>query len=282
MNVLASSVALLKRIDTYHFASLSELAYSKITSISSEDLFYFENLCGWVDVDDGKPVVTKRGYTLLKLHEQSLFSNVMQQMLMDYVLMVSPIWSNRIPYGRSEAAFFMTKDEKACFTEAGLLSKQLDFGIVDWWDTIANQIRKHSQQAQTDIGRMGERHTIQYEKSRTATEPKWIAVDSNLAGYDVKSQKEKDDPTSLLIEVKASSFSLNEADFHITSHEWYVAATSGAYVFHLWCFADGIKRLAIISSAEIQPYIPTNHLKGQWESVKIPFACFESKFTEIV
>lgn len=39
--------------------------------------------------------------------------------------------------------------------------------------------------------------------------------------------------------------------------------------------------LAILSPDEILPYIPTNNLDGQWETVKIPFLCFEDKFVEI-
>ena len=47
-NVLTSAIALLKRLDTYHFLSLSELSYSKIASISAEDIFLFSKNCGWV------------------------------------------------------------------------------------------------------------------------------------------------------------------------------------------------------------------------------------------
>lgn len=46
MNVLASSLALLNRIETYSFSSLSELAYSKIVSISAEDIFPFPPAVG--------------------------------------------------------------------------------------------------------------------------------------------------------------------------------------------------------------------------------------------
>ena len=42
----------LERIDTYHFASLSELIYSKIASVNTEDIFNFILECGWVRADD--------------------------------------------------------------------------------------------------------------------------------------------------------------------------------------------------------------------------------------
>ena len=281
VNVLTSAIALLKRLDTYHFASLVELAYSKIISISAEDIFNFAKECGWVGEDGDKPFLTSRGHGFLRLQDQGLINDLKRQMLADYILKVSPIWSNRIPYGRSEAVIFMTKDEKACFAETGLLSEQLDSSIIDWWDMIANQMRTRSQQSKNDIGRIGERNTIKYERNRTAFEPKWMSVDSNLAGYDVKSRLSKDDPATLLIEVKTSTFILREASFHVTAHEWNVAMTSLAYVFHLWCLSDDKKLLAIISPNEVQPYIPTNNLEGEWENAKIPFSCFEKKFVEI-
>lgn len=281
MNVLTSALALLNRIETYNFSSLSELAYSKIASISAEDIFGFSSNCGWVSENEYGLVLTKRGSGLLQLQTQGLVVDLKRQMLADYVLKAAPIWSNRIPYGRREAAIFMSKDEKACFADAGLLSDHLNPGVVAWWDRIALQIRTQTQQANSETGRLGERNTITYERSRTNSEPIWMSVDSNLAGYDIKSCVNKDSSDALLIEVKASTYALGQAAFHVTSHEWNVALTSRAYVFHLWCLSSNKKMLAIISPSEVLPYIPTNNLDGQWESAKIPFSCFRDKFVEI-
>lgn len=281
VNVLSSAILLLHRLENYHFTSLTELTYMKIASISVEDIYEFSQNCGWVYESGNAPTLTPRGNGLLKLHDQGLQNDLKRTMLMDYIINASPIWSNRIPYGRSEAAIFMTKDEKACFTEAGLLSDQLDSSIIEWWDIIASKVREKTQQKRNDTGRIGERNTIKYERIRTNSEPKWMSVDSNLAGYDIKSKLSADDHSVLLIEVKTSTFSLDQAYFHVTSHEWFVAQTSSAYVFHLWCLSGNKKLLAIISPDDIYPYIPTNNLAGEWESAKIPFLCFESSFIEI-
>ena len=109
-----------------------------------------------------------------------------------------------------------------------------------------------------------------------------MAVESNLVGYDVKSQQSKDDPAVLLIEVKTSNLALSEACFHVTSNELSVALTSIAYVFHLWCLHGDKKLLAIITPSEVYPYIPTNNLDGEWESTSIPFWCFKNKFVDSV
>lgn len=281
MNVLTSALALLNRIEAYNFSSLSELAYSKVASISAEDIFGFSSNCGWVSENEYGLALTKRGIGLLQLQTQGLVVDLKRQMLADYVLKAAPIWTNRIPYGRREASIFMSKDEKACFADAGLLSDHLNPGVVAWWDKIALQIRTQTQQANSETGRLGERNTITYERSRTNSEPIWMSIDSNLAGYDIKSCVNKDSSDTLLIEVKASTYALGQATFHVTSHEWNVALTSGAYVFHLWCLSSNKKMLAIISPSEVLPYIPTNNLDGQWESAKIPFSCFRDKFVEI-
>lgn len=281
VNVLTSAMTLLQRLETYRFSSLSELAYSKIASIGAEDIFDFSHSCGWVCGDEEAPILTRRGEELLHLQERGLLIDLRRQMLMDYVISAAPIWSDRIPYGRREASIFMSKDENACFTEAGLLSPKLDPGIVDWWDTIANQIRTQAQQAKMKTGRIGEKNSIKYERARTDSEPIWMSIDSNLAGYDIMSRMSRDNPGALLIEVKASSSALDQAVFHVTSHEWGLALTSTAYVFHLWCLPGNKKLLAVISPRDVRPYVPTNNLEGEWESTKIPFSCFESKFTEI-
>ncbi len=281
VNVISSAILLLQRLENYRFSSLTELTYTKITSLNAEDLFEFSQNCGWVCENETMPAITSRGKGILNLYDQGLHIGLKRTMLMDYVLTVSPIWANRIPYGRSEAAIFMTKDEKACFSEAGLLSERLDPGIVEWWDTVADKIRAKTQQEQNDTGRIGERNTIQYERDRTSFEPKWMSVDSNLAGYDIQSKVSSDDQSALLIEVKTSTSSLEQAYFHVTSHEWAVAQASSAYVFHLWCLSGKKRLLAIISPEDIFSYIPTNNLSGEWESAKIPFSSFKRNFVEI-
>lgn len=282
VNILTSSIILLQRIEMYSSASLSELIYSKIASISTEDIFSFALKCGWVYVNNDQPYLTLRGVDILRSNKHDLLMDAKRQMLEDYILKIAPIWTSRIPYGRQEAAIFMTKDEKACFAEANLFSEYLDASIVNWWDRMADHVRARSQQIRNNVGRMGERNTLKYERIRTSYEPKWMSIESNLLGYDITSRKGKDHPDTLLIEVKASSAALNEAVFYVTAYEWQVAQNSSAYVFHLWCLSGRKKLLAVITPSDIVHYIPTNNLEGTWEKAKIPYSCFEKKFVEVV
>ena len=49
-----------------------------------------------------------------------------------------------------------------------------------------------------DVGRKGERLTLQYEELRTNVKPDWRSIETNLSGYDVLSQRSKTDNTPLL------------------------------------------------------------------------------------
>ena len=280
VNILTSSISLLSRLSNY--TSLTNLVYSRITSISIEDVFDFASRCGWACMHNETPILTDRGRDILQLYEHCELYKVLRQMLNDYILKVSPIWSKRIPYGRGEAAIFMTEDERACFSKAKLLLEVLDPSIVAWWDTLADHVRHQASKNLIDIGRLGEENTIRYERRRTLYEPKWMSIDSNMAGYDIQSRIEKENPSELLIEVKTTRQTINEAWFHISAHEWSVACTSSAYVFHLWCFSEGKKYLAIINANEMKPFIPVNSQDGEWENVKIPYASFKDKYFEIV
>ena len=170
MNVLSSARVFLSYIENYKFLTLSELAYSRIASINAEDIFAFSSGCGWISENENVLALTERGFELLWLQKQGMETDLKRQMLMDYLLKFAPIWSSRIPFGRRETAIFMSKDERACFVDAGLLSDHIDSGVVNWWDTIAIQIKTQTQRARNETGRLGEQNTIKaYEVFKNAS-----------------------------------------------------------------------------------------------------------------
>lgn len=83
MNVLTSALALLRRIEIYDFSSLSELSYSKIVSISAEDIFEFSSSCGWASESESGLTLTTRGIGLLRFQTQGLLIDLKRQMLTD-------------------------------------------------------------------------------------------------------------------------------------------------------------------------------------------------------
>ena len=98
-----------------------------------------------------------------------------------------------------------------------------------------------------------------------------MSIDSNLAGYDIKSRVSEDSSDILLIEVKASTYALGQAVFHVTSHEWNVALTSRAYVFHLWCLSNSKKMLAVISPTSYCLTSPLTIWKDNGKAPKFRF-----------
>lgn len=282
VNVLNAMVTLLRRIEKFGPSPKSEIIWSSIEDVDGELLIELGQKCKWICLDESEKVcLCDDGKQLLSLLHNDLSYNTYRKLLGDYVQIVFPSWAGRIPYGRSEASILMTKDERACFYEAGLLSDNPDPGVVSWWDKLSDFIRKEADDLKNQTGRIGERATLSYEKNRTLRPPQWVSIESNLCGYDIKSQVSESDPSPLLIEVKATTSPVERAFFHITDREWNVAQASAAYRIYLWCFAAGKKKLAVLDAAEVSQFIPDNHLSGRWELVRIPFSDFKTKFVEV-
>ena len=275
-------ITFLRRLESFGPSVKSEIIWSSIENVDGELLLDLGQTCKWINLDVcGKVCLCDGGQRILSLIPNDLSHNAYRRMLSDYIQIVFPSWAGRIPYGRAEAAIIMSKDERACFFEAGLLSDNPDPGVVSWWDKLSEFIRKESNGLKTQTGRIGERATLSYEKRRTLRQPTWISIESNLCGYDIKSQISDNNASPLLIDVKATTSPIERAFFHITEREWSTAQTSDAYSFYLWWFTSGKKNLAILSVEDVSRFIPDNHLPGRWELVSIPFFDFKSKFIEV-
>ena len=279
VNLLSNVLSYLKEIkDIGSSASYKTVTFYHPYSVSTVSLSELASCCGWVDFTDEYTNITMRGEQILL---QPGFGFTMQRlklMLHDYVLKVRPIWANRILYGRKEAFIFMTKDEQACFLEAGLMDDEISWDVVEWWDGLSMELRKLNNEKMNAIGRRGEELTIRYEYERVGKKPVWISVDSNRTGYDLISHTDSSQSTQLLIEVKASTMPVSQADFHITRNEWQIAKTSSCYRFYVWCLA-GNPSLAIITPEDMRYMIPIDQHSGEWETVKVPFSAFDNYFT---
>ena len=282
VNVLNAMLVFLCRLDSFGSLSKSEIVWSSIETVDGELLLELGQQCKWIDCGkNGNVCFCDGGRRIISLHSNDLSHDAYRKMLGDYIRIVYPSWAGRIPYGRAEAAIVMTKDERACFFEAGLLSDNPDPEVVSWWDKLSEFIRKDTEERKNKTGRTGERATLSYEKRRTCHAPLWMSIESNLCGYDIKSQISESDISPLLIEVKASTSPIESAYFHLTEGEWTTATSSNAYRIYLWCFACGKKNLAILDAEEVSHFIPDNRLTGKWELVRIPFSEFKEKFVEV-
>lgn len=222
--------------------------------------------CGWSKLtQDGLIEVSERG----KIISHNDYKSALLLQLEDLILNFNPVWASVLLKGRTEAKNFLPPDALQCFKESGLFD-QLTDEIVKFWDKLTIAYRNYSQKRMTEIGRAGEKLSIDYERDRTGAEPIWQAVESNLSGFDLLSINDVNNRAKLQIEVKSTTSHLNFAKIHITKNEWLTAINSLNYIFHLWHLTDTPK-LFIVPVNKIMPHISMDNGDGEWESVEIPF-----------
>ncbi|MBV8371043.1 MAG: DUF3883 domain-containing protein [Candidatus Eremiobacteraeota bacterium] len=218
----------------------------------------------WIDFeDDGLLRLTDRGRRILECRDAV---RALRLQLMDFIEIAKPTWCSLIPRGRRETLAFLPIEARQCFNEAHL-SSGYDVAVVDFWDRAANLSRGRTNDVLLEIGREGERLSIDFETKRTGRVPHWTAIDSNSTGYDLLSVVSREDLTPLKIEVKAVKRSDDKA-FFLTRNEWNCATGYGSYVLHLWLLGEHLAPF-VKSAAELAQHIPADHGAGTWQSVKI-------------
>ena len=244
----------------------------------------FAKQCAWLTDNETTFVFTEAGKDIArKFNGESIDSSLWRQILQQYISACEPAWARRIPSGRREALLLMSEDEKRCFSEAQLIDNY-DEETISWWDSFATLARMRSNEEKGNIGRSGERLTLEYERKRTGNEPEWRAVETNLSGYDIISQVSAEDQSRILIEVKTSSCTLNNAQAFVSRHEWDIATlrnNTDRYRFYFWLLNANSNSLAVINVDEMSSVIPQDNGLGHWESVAIPFAAFQDRFVAI-
>jgi hypothetical protein len=197
-----------------------------------------------------------------------------------------PPWAALLVNGRREASVSFPVEIRQCFKEANLL-EVVDDDVIIWWDQLSACMREEAALQRTKIGRLGERLTLRFELERTGSAPKWQAFETNFAGYDVLSIKNRGNSRRLKIEVKASTRRFKEAFINITEHEWNTALTSPQdYVFHIWILTENEeaprKFLFIIPSSEIAQHIPSNQGNGFWKQASIRMGAITNASNAVV
>ncbi|TAL64164.1 MAG: DUF3883 domain-containing protein [Bacteroidetes bacterium] len=222
--------------------------------------------CGWSKLtQNGIIELTERGHLIIG-HE---YQPALLLQLEDLILNFNPVWASLIIKGRSEAKNFLPQDAYQCFKECGLFGELSD-DLIRYWDNLALAYRNYSQKQMVEIGRSGERLSIDYERRRTGINPIWQSIESNLSGFDILSIIDKEDSKKLMIEVKSTTSNLNYAKLHISNNEWNTASSSINYVFHLWHINES-PTLYVIPIEKISTHISSNRGDGKWESIEIPF-----------
>lgn len=245
-----------------HFKVFSVASPTAIIEVSQK--------CEWVKLNmTGGLEVTDKGRQILNCNQAEIALRVQVGHLIESVL---PPWIPLLSRGRLEAEKYLPLDSAQCMREAGLFGDLSD-DIINWWDTYSKVSRRSIKDTKLQVGRKGEKMSLQYERDRTRREPRWEAMESNLSGFDILSTVSEDDPTLLRIEVKTSNSTLETATFYVTKNEWQVATTAKQYLFHLWTLQPK-PSLIKAEVAQVANHIPTNQCDGEWENVSIPFSPF--------
>lgn len=246
-----------------------------LSSVGSADVLSMALHIRWIEITSaGFVQVTARGNEAVSVADTRA---CLQKLLLDYVDAESPAWVQLAHMGRRDVLAQAPKEICQIFVDAGLAYGNTA-EIVAFWDLLAARARGVRTAVLVDIGREGERLTLEYEKKRTGHDPKWIALDSNADGYDVLSLVSAEDKRRLTIEVKTSTQPITTGFFHISLNEWQLAQESRFHVFHLWDISGPHPKVATLTTAHMQLHVPKNTGEGTWESVKIPFFVFAEHF----
>lgn len=246
-------------------------------AVSSQDILDATLDIRWLSVStDGFLKPTPRGERALAAPSSRAKLRVL---VLDHIDARDPPWLQLASSGRREVLMHAPKELRQIFVEAGL-AYDGDAETVAFWDDLASRARGAREEALTEIGRTGERLTLEYEKRRTGADPKWVALDSNSDGYDVLSRRDMGDSRRLVIEVKTTTQGL-AGYFYVSRNEWEVAEDALFHVFHLWDVSEGEPRLAVLKPEEVQRHAPVDGGTGVWQSVRIPFSAFRGAFEPI-
>jgi hypothetical protein len=275
VGVLYAIQGFLEYVDTRQMA-VSDFykSFPRFNNVSSSDIVSTAQAHGWILVDEtGDIRITDSGRTIIKAGEPKLR---LRRQLQALVLLGAGSWAGLLVRGRSEFARYSTPNVVQCFRDADLLDS-VDTDVVEWWDNIAGPIRGRRESYLLEIGRKGERLSVEYEYSRVGQLPNWVALDNNSAGYDLLSVVEPLSNTKLVIEVKTSELPWARAEFFLSRNEWDILSAHSHATIHLWSIASTQPKFQALPISVLEQHIPTDRGAGKWNNVRIPFTIIDSK-----
>lgn len=252
-------------------------SFSHFGSLPSAKVVETAQALAWIHSDEEQfAALTASGRRLTGI---AGYEGQLRQALLDYIDSQHPSWIQNASFGRSRVLAFAGSQIAQVFVEAGLAGSITD-DVVEFWDTLSARARGQRNERLTQIGRKGEKLTLEYERARTGIEPQWIAIENNADGYDVLSIVDRSTFQKLTIEVKTSSMGIS-GKFFLTRNEWDRANESAQHVFHLWDISSlSSPKVAVVSIEAMKRHVPVDCGQGAWESVDVPCRSFSELFVQ--
>ena len=209
--------------------------------------------------------ITKNGINIIsrKSPDDQLCSFVVA-----YIKHFYPGFLNLLTSGRKKAQIFLPDFLRQILNEAKIFLS--DHKYEKFAQEIHETSFKYDDSRNREIGKMGEKLSLQFEKKRIGKMPEWIALEDDGAGYDIKSQVNKKNNNSLYIEVKTTLKPLAKGIIYITRNEWETAKIkSEFFLFHIWVTQVSKQKPFIISPAQITKHVPKERGSGKWNDFSI-------------
>lgn len=256
------------------------LAFDRIEEAYSNPNNYFSSLpleqslnlalsCKWLVIKNGNLQLGAYGNKIITaLNSNNGEINGGRTQLMYYIMMEKPEWAMSLKNGRRESMRFLPDNIVDIFKQLELYDPNNnleDNNIIIWWDRIAQSAYDKRNKKLSNIGRIGEKLTYEYEFERIGEFPKWIALESDKAGFDFISKKSSNDDGVLCIEVKTTTSRQNQ--FILTKNEWSVSETKGKdeYLIYFWNISQSNKiKLTIYDAKSLTDHVPVEQGVGEW------------------
>lgn len=250
---------------------MASFSGARFRNVQLNDVLEACHFNGWAErTEDNQVCCTQSGRHIL---DQQGYPKQLRKQIASLLEKENPLWASSSVQGRQALAAYAPPEAVQCFREAGLLDGQ-DAEVVAWWDTLAAKYRAAQDAIYLEIGRQGEKYTVNLELSRTGRAPKWIALEYSDAGYDVVSSVSQDDPAPLVIEVKTSTQKWNSAFFYLSRAEWDTLSNKSNAVIHLWSIHSDPVLHSCFDIAALKPHIPGDNGDGHWYRCRVPFSAF--------
>ena len=247
--------------------------------------FYFEYndlIDTLVDIEICRKI--KNNQYKINIEEKYKQFSLKQIIFLKYIFRYKPYWRFKFKQGIDQLRELKQTEVNLyqCLNEIGIfanpLSEDTSLVVKLVRDEIYFNSRKNDNK--TEIGLLGEKLTIRYEKTKTKRPLEHTSIYDNFAGYDVLSWNGREKKR---IEVKASKNNIA----YISWNEWKKAKESSKnkihHEFHLWDLSNKSDyKLAILTTNDFNFIPEESELGHHFENYIIYFKPFEDKFMRII